>query len=300
MLPVSRTSVQQSPVAGISRSLVVLPAVAPGAAVANRYYAQPLLHTIAGAFDVSEATAGLLMTVTQIGYVLVLAVALRRRLPRVPPTTDPALRRRSAVGAGADPAGADPASADDARSARLPLLQCALDNARLLPSRPPFEYGNAVIGLFGLAGVAGAVAASIAGRLADHGPGSQTTIASILIMLASWTLMAAGKTSAIALLIGIAVLDLAAQALHISNQSAIYALHPDSRSRLTTAYMVSCFVGASLLSALGATVYASSGWDGVSVLGAGTAGLAVVVWTFTTLSLRSYQRRLAPARGELE
>ena len=61
-----------------------------------------------------------------------------------------------------------------------------------------------------------------------------------------------GKSSVIALIVGIALLDLGAQGLHISNQSAIYALRPDARSRLTTAYMVTCFLGASLFSALAA------------------------------------------------
>ena len=52
---------------------MVLLAVACGAAVANLYYAQPLLHTLADAFGVSEGTAGLLVTITQVGYVLGLA-----------------------------------------------------------------------------------------------------------------------------------------------------------------------------------------------------------------------------------
>ena len=59
--------------AGVSRPMVLLLAVACGAAVANLYYAQPLLHTIAGAFGVSNGTAGLLVTITQVGYVLGLA-----------------------------------------------------------------------------------------------------------------------------------------------------------------------------------------------------------------------------------
>ena len=58
---------------GISRGLVVLLAVACGAAVANLYYAQPLLSTLGHAFGVSNGTAGLLVTVTQVGYVLGLA-----------------------------------------------------------------------------------------------------------------------------------------------------------------------------------------------------------------------------------
>ncbi len=62
-------------------------AVACGAAVANIYYAQPLLSTIARHFGVSDGTAGLLVTASQIGYAagLVLLVPMgdlleRRRL----------------------------------------------------------------------------------------------------------------------------------------------------------------------------------------------------------------------------
>ena len=71
----------------LSSRLVVLLAVACGATVANLYYAQPLLDTIARALNVSSGTAGLLVTATQAGYVagLVLIVPLgdllqRRRL----------------------------------------------------------------------------------------------------------------------------------------------------------------------------------------------------------------------------
>ena len=60
--------------AGISRPLVMLLALTCGAAVANLYYAQPLLHTIARALSVSNGTAGLLVTFTQAGYVVGLAL----------------------------------------------------------------------------------------------------------------------------------------------------------------------------------------------------------------------------------
>ena len=84
-----------------------------------------------------------------------------------------------------------------------------------------------------------------------------------------------------------AVMDLGAQALHISNQSAIYALAPEARSRLTTAYMVSYFLGGAVLSALTSTLYSTSGWGGVCVLGAATAGLALVIWAATATLARS-------------
>jgi MFS family permease len=162
---------------------------------------------------------------------------------------------------------------------------------------PPFHYGNAVIGLFGLAGLAGAAAASLTGRLADRGHGAYASSAAILILLASWAALAAGRSAVIPLITGIALLDLGVQGLHISNQSAIYALGPDARSRLTTAYMVSSFIGAAVLSAVTSSLYASDGWNGVCVLGAATAALNLAVWVISLIAVRDRgrQARLAPA-----
>jgi len=72
---------------GASRGLVTLLSVTAGASVANLYYAQPLLHTLGKALSVSNGTAGLLVTITQLGYVIGLALLVplgdlfeRRRL----------------------------------------------------------------------------------------------------------------------------------------------------------------------------------------------------------------------------
>jgi predicted MFS family arabinose efflux permease len=71
----------------MTRTLTLLFAVAGGAAVGNLYYVQPLLAVIATSLHVSSATAGLLVTATQVGYAagIVLIVPLgdvrnRRRL----------------------------------------------------------------------------------------------------------------------------------------------------------------------------------------------------------------------------
>ena len=76
------------------------------------------------------------------------------------------------------------------------------------------------------------------------------------------------------------VLDIGAQGLMVTNQSLIYRLAPESRSRITSAYMVSYFVGGAIGSALGSTLYASRGWAGVTTLGGALgiiATLAAVV-----------------------
>jgi predicted MFS family arabinose efflux permease len=392
------------PAAGISRGLVLLLALTCGAAVANLYYAQPLLHTLSHVFGVSQGTAGLLITITQIGYVvglallvplgdllerrqmitvtilvtvaalvvaavapdyavfaaglavigvtasvaqvivpmsstlasenergrvvgtvmsglligilvartfsglvaaalgwrsvfvvgavamLALAAVLRRALPRVPPTDEmsyggllrsvlalireePILRQRMVVG-----------------FLDFGCFSALWTSIAFLLSSPPYNYGNAVIGLFGLAGAAGAVAAVGAGRLSDRGHGRATTTVSLIVLLASWGLLAIGKTSAVALIAGIAVLDLGSQGAHIANQSAIYALRPEARSRLTTAYMVSFFSGGAVLSAISASVYASSGWTGVCVAGAITAALGLLAWVATEVVARRGRR----------
>jgi predicted MFS family arabinose efflux permease len=343
--------------AGISRPMVLLLAVTCGAAVANLYYAQPLLHTIASAFSVSNSAAGLLVTVTQAGYVVGLALlvplgdllerrrlialmllvaaaglgvaaaapsfavfalavgvlgvtavlaqiivamssslageherggvvgtvmsglligillartisglvaqllgwrvifvvaavamvllsgVLRLALPRVPSTErlrypallrtvlelvrdEPLLRQRMLLGATA-----------------FGCFSVLWTSVAFLLSGAPYHYGNAVIGLFGLAGLAGALAAPVAGRLSDRGHGRLAMSGSIIVLLLSWGLLAFGRSSVIALIAGIVVLDLGAQAMHISNQSAVYSLHGQARSRLTTAYMVAYFSG---------------------------------------------------------
>ncbi|MFL4909039.1 MFS transporter [Streptomyces sp. MMS24-I2-30] len=55
---------------GVPGWLVALLAVSTGMTVANLYYAQPLLSSLRGVFGVSTDTAGLLITLTQIGYVI--------------------------------------------------------------------------------------------------------------------------------------------------------------------------------------------------------------------------------------
>jgi len=87
------------------------------------------------------------------------------------------------------------------------------------------------------------------------------------------------------------VLDLGVQGLHISNQSAIYTLRPEARSRLTTAYMVSYFLGGAVVSGVTSALYASGGWSGVCVLGAVIAALALAFWLITSIPLRARDRK---------
>jgi predicted MFS family arabinose efflux permease len=66
------------------------------------------------------------------------------------------------------------------------------------------------------------------------------------------------------------------QGLQVTNQSIIYRLAPDARSRINSAYMVCYFIGGAIGSAGGSWCYANHGWAGVCVFG-GALGLVAVV-----------------------
>ncbi|WP_189272227.1 MFS transporter [Kitasatospora griseola] len=66
----STTTSTETTQSGVPGGLVALLAVSTGMTVANLYYAQPLLAKLAEVFHVGTTTAGALVTVTQIGYVL--------------------------------------------------------------------------------------------------------------------------------------------------------------------------------------------------------------------------------------
>jgi predicted MFS family arabinose efflux permease len=377
------------------RSLVALLAVASGATVANLYYIQPLLNTVARGLHVSDGTAGLLVTCAQVGYVaglafmvplgdimerrrlistillgtaaalavcaaapsfavlavaliatgalsvvaqivvplastlagpeergqvvgsvmsgllvgilsartlsglvaqaggwrlvfalaagamLVLSLTLWRMLPAIPQSEplryravlrsvitliarEPVLRQRMALGAFG-----------------FGCFSVLWTSIAFLLGAAPYSYDEAIIGLFGLAGAAGALIAPFAGKLTDRGHGRRALGGFLLTLLASWALLALGRTSLVALIAGIIVLDLGVQGAQISNQAAIYRLHAQARSRLTTAYMVSIFLGGIVGSTLSTTIYAAAGWSAICWLGAGLSAGALLVFAAT-------------------
>ncbi len=151
---------------------------------------------------------------------------------------------------------------------------------------PPYHYGEAVIGLFGLLGAAGALAASFSGRLADRGFERSVTGGSLVATFAAVGLLGLGSHRLWALIVGIVVADLGIQAVHIQNQQLIFAIDPSARSRLNTGYMVTYFVGGSVGSATTGLAYGIGGWEAVIVLGLCYSGAALAVWAASELRWR--------------
>ena len=97
-----------------------------------------------------------------------------------------------------------------------------------------------------------------------------------MLLAGSFALLWVGRTSLAALVAGIVVLDIGTQGMQITNQAVIYALRPDARSRINSAYMVCYFVGGAVGSVAAGALYAAHGWAGVCLLGAGFGVLTLV------------------------
>lgn len=155
--------------------------------------------------------------------------------------------------------------------------------ALVLPlSAAPFCFTHTQIGLFGFVGVAGALAAAKAGRLADGGLGDQTTGVGLALLLISWAPIALLPVSFLALTGGVLLLDLAVQAVHVTNQSVIVARHPQARSRVVGGYMAFYSVGSGVGGLAATTTFAFAGWTGVCFVGALFGAAALWVWLCAT------------------
>jgi len=376
---------------GLSRGLVVVFAVACGLSVANLYYAQPILDNITRSFGTSQATAGLVVTLSQIGYALGLALlvplgdilARRRLLPlvlvvttiglvvsAVAPSIGVLVAVALVVGVGSTVAQmlvpmAASLATEQARGrvvgqvmsglllgillartvsglvagvaswravygmAAVVTVLMAVVLRRVLPGeveRPairygtllrstvhlfvseavlrrralfgalafaafsiywttmafvlagsPYHYGDATIGLFGLIGAAGALCANLAGRWSDRGLNRLTTLVFAALIAGSFLPLWLGGHDLAMMILGVLVLDVGVQGLQVTNQSIIYRLAPEARSRINSAYMVCYFVGGALGSAVGSWLYGSERWAGVCLLGAAVGSVAVVL-----------------------
>ncbi|GAA6118117.1 MFS transporter [Acidovorax sp. FG27] len=148
-------------------------------------------------------------------------------------------------------------------------------------STPPFGFSHTAIGAFGLVGAVGALAAAGAGRWSDRGHGERVSAAALVALLIAWWPLSMLEQSLAALVIGIVLLDLGGQALHVTNQSLILRHGAQAHGRLIAAYML-FYAAGSGLGAIGSTaMYAHAGWQGVCVLGAAVSLVALLFWRVT-------------------
>jgi predicted MFS family arabinose efflux permease len=225
--------------------------------------------------------------VTAAASIALLGLAMARGLPAFAPTT--ALPYRALLG-----------SLRSLWGRHQPLRRAALaqgllamgfsafwSTLALLLQGAPFHLGSAAAGAFGLAGAAGALAAPLAGRMADRrGPAGVTRLGTALATLsfATMALLPILPTSGrLALLVLSAIgFDFGVQATLVAHQTIVYQLEPPARSRLNAILFVGMFVGMALGAAAASVLLARWGFVAVTALATSTAALAFLVRVWPT------------------
>ena len=146
-------------------------------------------------------------------------------------------------------------------------------------SQPPYEWSPPKIGMMGLAGAAGVLGSTVAGRLADErGPLFAIRIATVTAFV-SFAVMGLFGTRTLVLVGGTVLFDVAVQMSLVSHQSIVYGLDPNARARLNGIFVSVLFLCFSLGSLCAGTLWSRWGWGAVM----GTACIATAISFALTL-----------------
>ncbi|WP_318368617.1 MFS transporter [Enterobacter sp.] len=145
-----------------------------------------------------------------------------------------------------------------------------------------FHMGSAVAGTFGIAGAAGALAAPLAGSLADKVGAARVTQLGAMLVTAAFALMFVMPllpTEAQLAVIAISAIgfDLGLQSSLVAHQNLVYGLEPQARGRLNALLFTMVFIGMAAGSALGSKFYSMAGWPGVVMLATIAGGIALAI-----------------------
>jgi predicted MFS family arabinose efflux permease len=151
---------------------------------------------------------------------------------------------------------------------------------------PPFFDGPATAGAFGLVGACGALAAAFVNKLTIYIGKAKIILYAILLMLISWLLFALFGNYYWGLILGVILIDLGLQSMHILNQSDFYALNLGANNRLNTVYMVSYFIGGSTGTFFAAQAWQHFQWPGVIFVGTCYTLLALLAHLLFDYKLR--------------
>jgi predicted MFS family arabinose efflux permease len=148
-----------------------------------------------------------------------------------------------------------------------------------LEGSPYYMHSNQ-IGLFGLLGAAGALCAPIIGRLNDKKNPKIVAVICSGIGILSYLIFYFFGMNIFGVILGVVLLDLGIQGAQVSNQTRIYSLNQDERSRINTVFVVSNFTGAAVGSSLGSLVWNLYNWNGVCIAGLIMITIALVTGLF--------------------
>jgi predicted MFS family arabinose efflux permease len=218
-------------------------------------------------------------------FMALTAVMLRRTLPDHGPQL--AIRYRQQLRGVLDVARTEPALRWRSLIAACGFgsFGCFWTTVTFLLSAPQYGFSQLDIGLFALVGAAGAITSLAGGRALDKRPKLRwpATGAALALLAVSYLPIGLGgahlgAVSLVLLIIGVLLMDACVQGAHVINQSVIYDLLPQARSRLTTVYVTTMFAGGAIGSAAGAQAYEHWGWTGATLVAAAFPVLGLLFW----------------------
>ncbi|MGK5676003.1 MFS transporter [Micromonospora sp. URMC 106] len=149
----------------------------------------------------------------------------------------------------------------------------------LLLTGPAYGLGAPAVGVLALVNAGTMLCTPVAGRQVDRrGPDAVNLICVRVVIVSAVVLAIGGLGGALgmaALVLGTLLLDVGMQSGMVANQVRIYALRPEVRSRLNTAYMTCAYLGGGVGSWLGARTHTYLGWPGVCAFLALLAAVAL-------------------------
>jgi predicted MFS family arabinose efflux permease len=143
-----------------------------------------------------------------------------------------------------------------------------------------FGYGPAIAGLFGVAGFAGAIAASFAGRAIDRGEYRATLLFAGGLMMMGFVLLFWSGVTPVFMVVGLLLLDAGAGISHSANQTKAFAIDPAARGRINSVYMFGYFIGGSLGTLAATFALEWGGWLVACLLGFVLASIMVALELF--------------------
>ena len=145
----------------------------------------------------------------------------------------------------------------------------------------PFYAGSDVVGLLGLCGVAGAMSASVVGRLVSRIGVRNFNLLGAALMLSAWIIAYLWGNTYTAIIITILILDIGMQCIQLSNQTVVFSLNTKASNRINTIFMTNYFIGGSLGTFLSGSAWSMAGWSGVTIVGIGLAFCSLCITLFS-------------------
>ena len=145
----------------------------------------------------------------------------------------------------------------------------------------PLYAGSDVVGLLGLCGVAGAMSASVVGRLVSRIGVRNFNLLGAALMLSAWIIAYLWGNTYTAIIITILILDIGMQCIQLSNQTVVFSLNPKASNRINTIFMTNYFIGGSLGTFLSGSAWSMAGWSGVTIVGIGLAFCSLCITLFS-------------------